>query len=193
MPVRPALTADDWIQAGQRALVKGNVDAVRIAPLAKELKITRGSFYYHFKSRSELLGGIVSNWQISATEDLNQRLNQAQSSPQDQLKRLLELPQHSHTTQEAAAIELSIRTWARRDDQARQAIDEVDSFRLSYIESLLLRVGINPDEIKDRAYLIYAYRMSIALIQVEACPEEVQKRSNRMARLLFPQQESADA
>jgi AcrR family transcriptional regulator len=186
MTLRTNLNREYWIHAAQRALVKGGIDAVRVETLAKELKITRGSFYYHFKSRGELLESILSNWRARATEDVINQLRDAQSSPKEQLDRLLELPQHGQTAKEAASIELGIRAWARRDKQARQAIDEVDSHRLNYIEGLLIQIGINEDEAKDRAYLIYAYQLSLALIHTEMRPEERQQRNLRITRLLIP-------
>lgn len=186
MTLRPNLTKEDWIHAAQRALVKGGVDAVRVDNVAKELKITRGSFYYHFKGRSELLEGILGNWRARATEDVINHLRNAQSSPKEQLERLLELPHHGQTAKEAASIELGIRAWARRDKQARQAIDEVDSHRLNYIEGLLIQIGIIEDEAKDRAVLIYAYQLSQSLIHTEMRPEERQQRNLRMTRLLIP-------
>lgn len=193
MSSRPNLTREDWIHAAQRVLVKGGVDAVRVDTLAKELKITRGSFYYHFKSRGELLEGILSNWRARATEDVIHHLSHAQPSPQERLKHLLELPHHGQTAREAAAIELGIRAWARRDPQARQAIDEVDSYRLSYIASLLMQSGVDAGQAKDRAYLIYAYQLSLSLIHTDTSPVELKQRNSRMVELLIPQRDLAEA
>ena len=115
MSSRTNLTREDWIHAAQEVLVTSGVDAVRVDTLAKELKITRGSFYYHFKSRGELLEGILGNWRARATEDVILHLRNAHSSPLQQLHRLLELPSHGQTAKDAASIELGIRGWARRD------------------------------------------------------------------------------
>lgn len=186
MSVRPNLTREDWIQAAQQVLVKGGVDAVRVDTLAKELNITRGSFYYHFKSRSELLEGILSGWRTRATEDVILHLSDAKSTPRHQLQRLMELPLHGQTAKEAAAIELAIRAWARRDEHARQAIDEVDRYRLSYIKGLLLQAGIEAQDASDRAYLIYAYQISLSLLNNSEPASERQARNNRLSELLVP-------
>jgi AcrR family transcriptional regulator len=190
---RPTLTREDWILAAQNVLVDSGVDAVRVDVLAKAFSITRGSFYYHFKSRSELLEGILSSWRARATENVINDLSQAQTSPRQSLERLLELPHHGQTAKDAAAIELGIRAWARRDLKARQAIDEVDRYRLSYIENLLLQVSVDKSEAKDRAYLIYAYQQSLSLIHVEESPAELKKRNARMVMLLIPQLEAVEA
>lgn len=184
MSVRPNLTREDWIHAAQRMLVKSGVDAVRVDTLAKELQITRGSFYYHFKSRNELLEGILGDWRARATEDVIHHLSNAKASAQQQLHGLLELPLHGKRAQEAAAIEIGIRAWARRDKQARLAIDEVDRHRLNYIEGLLTQEGLDAVAARDRAYLIYAYQLSLSLVHLDA--DERQQRNERISSLLLP-------
>lgn len=186
MSVHPNLTREDWTHAAQQVLVKGGVDAVRVDTLAKELNITRGSFYYHFKNRNELLESILGGWRTRATEDVILHLSDAQSTPQHQLQRLMELPLHGQTAKEAAAIELAIRAWARRDEHARQAIDEVDRYRLSYIKGLLLQAGVESQDASDRAYLIYAYQISLSLLNNNEPAGERLARNTRLTELLVP-------
>lgn len=165
MSTRPTLTREDWIQAAQRILIKGGIDTVRIDNLAKELTITRGSFYYHFKSREELLQSLLTNWRARATENIIQQLGSTQYSPSERLQHLLGLPFRGNAAREAATFEIGIRGWARRDPLARQAMDEVDSHRLHYIESVLLQMGYEPQKAHDTASLIYAYQLSISIVQ----------------------------
>ncbi len=73
MSIRPTLTREDWIESAQRILIKGGIDTVRVDNLAKELTITRGSFYYHFKSREDLLQSLLANWRARATENIIQQ------------------------------------------------------------------------------------------------------------------------
>ena len=41
----------DWIHAGFAMLAAGGIDAVRVERLAAVLKVTKGSFYWHFRDR----------------------------------------------------------------------------------------------------------------------------------------------
>lgn len=182
MTQRASLTREDWIHSAQRALVKGGVDAVSVDTLAKELKITRGSFYYHFKSRGELLESILTSWRVRSTEDVITQLRNNKVPPRAQLEHLINMPHH----EEAAAIELSIRAWARKDPKVRHSIDEVDGHRLAYIESLLLQLGLSEGEAKDRAYLIYAYQLSLCMIQADTVVRDSEGRNQRMTQLLVP-------
>lgn len=193
MSARSPLTREDWIHAAQRMLVKGGIDSVRVDTLAKELNITRGSFYYHFKSRDELLEGILADWRARATEDVINQLRNTRTAPADQLRHLLQLPFHGNTAREAAATEIAIRGWARRDKQARQAIDEVDSHRMSYIEGLLMQTGCSETEARDRAHLIYAYQLSLSLVHVNEEQGERIERTTRIGKILIPTSEAAEA
>jgi AcrR family transcriptional regulator len=186
MATRVTLTRDDWIHAAQSVLIKSGVDAVRVDTVAKQLKITRGSFYHHFGSRDELLQGILNNWRARATEDVIMSLRNTQGSPESQLTRLLELPYHGHAAQEAAAIELGIRAWARSDLQARQAIDEVDKHRLSYIEGLLQQLDLEQSEARDRAHLIYTYQLGLSLLSDNSNAKASLERNQRMSSVLVP-------
>jgi len=49
------LGQDDWLRAARLALLRGGVEAVRVEKLARDLGVTKGSFYWHFKDRDELL------------------------------------------------------------------------------------------------------------------------------------------
>src|SRR5262245_28498032 len=63
MVAQRRLDRDDWIYAARRALLKGGPDAVRVEPLARTLRVSKGSFYWHFKNRQELLEYLLREWE----------------------------------------------------------------------------------------------------------------------------------
>lgn len=62
------LGKNDWLKAARLALLKGGVDAVRVEPLARELHVTKGSFYWHFKDREALLDLLLGEWENEMAE-----------------------------------------------------------------------------------------------------------------------------
>ena len=50
-----SLTPERWIEAATEVLVDHGIDSVRVDVLAQQLQVTRGSFYWHFRDREELL------------------------------------------------------------------------------------------------------------------------------------------
>lgn len=65
---KPRLSRESWITAALRALARGGVQAVAVDPLATELGVTRGSFYWHFKDRQALLEAALLWWEHEGTE-----------------------------------------------------------------------------------------------------------------------------
>jgi AcrR family transcriptional regulator len=56
------LQPDDWIRAGFARLAGEGIEAVRIELLARDLGVSKGSFYWHFQDREELLAKMFARW-----------------------------------------------------------------------------------------------------------------------------------
>jgi AcrR family transcriptional regulator len=57
----------DWLRAARSALLHGGPVAVRVETLARTLKVTKGSFYWHFKDRQELLEELLLEWEAETS------------------------------------------------------------------------------------------------------------------------------
>jgi len=55
---RTRLSADDWEQAALDLIATQGVNAVAVEPLARQLGVTKGSFYWHFPTREALLAAV---------------------------------------------------------------------------------------------------------------------------------------
>jgi AcrR family transcriptional regulator len=62
-PEQQSLDRERWADAALDALERGGLAAVAVEPLARALGVTKGSFYWHFKSRQELLAATVARWE----------------------------------------------------------------------------------------------------------------------------------
>jgi AcrR family transcriptional regulator len=154
---RSALTREAWTDAATEVLVDQGIDHVRVDVLAKQLGVTRGSFYWHFRDREELLRSVLQAWRERATEQLTHRLEQAREDPRDQLSDVLSLPFRGRAAVRGARIELAIRAWARRDETARHAVDEADAQRIGYIAQIFSSLGYPIAEARQRAFIAYAH------------------------------------
>jgi AcrR family transcriptional regulator len=163
---RGSLTRQDWVDAAIEMLVDQGIDAVRIDVLAKRIGMTRGSFYWHFESREDLLRAVLQAWRESTTENLTSRLERASNDPREQLRDLLSLPFRGRSAARGARIELAIRAWARRDAMARQFVDESDASRIAYASQIFSSLGFAAGEARHRA--VMAYGLDVACSQLTA-------------------------
>ena len=181
---RTALTPERWIEAATEVLVDHGIDRVRVDVLAKTLKVTRGSFYWHFKGREDLLRAVLQAWRARATEQLTARLERAHDDPREQLRDLISLPFRGRSAARAARIELAIRAWARRDAMARAFVDEADSARIGYIAQVFSALGFGLAEARSRAFLLYSYEVAESLLAAQGAASQRQERASLVERLL---------
>ncbi|MCI3132226.1 TetR/AcrR family transcriptional regulator [Phenylobacterium aquaticum] len=172
-PAKRQLTRDDWIDAATQRLVNMSVDAVRVEPLAAEIGVSRGSFYWHFKSRKELLEAILAKWRENQTRRIMERIKQDRRlGVSEQLAQLRELPS-SRRAEVAAALELAIRAWARRDKLAKRVVSEVDRERMEFTISLMIEGGTEESQARFLGLLGYAYTIGESLLHEVITEEQV--------------------
>ena len=56
-----------WIKTAFDTLYEEGIEQVRVERLAKKLKVTKGSFYWHFRDRAELLDALIEYWNDEMT------------------------------------------------------------------------------------------------------------------------------
>lgn len=179
------LTPADWVSAATQVLVDKSIDAVRVDVLAKGLKVTRGSFYWHFQDRDDLLRQLLKSWRDAATEQIINRFERSGADPEALVRELASLPFRGRSAAASASIELAIRAWARRDEMARQVVDEVDAKRLSYVSQCFVALGFSFQEAGMRAFLLYSYMISESLMHGQGTEAQRQARREFVERLLL--------
>ncbi|MBL8326356.1 MAG: helix-turn-helix transcriptional regulator [Rubrivivax sp.] len=181
---RATLTPETWIEAATEVLVDQGIDHVRVDVLATQLGVTRGSFYWHFRDREELLRRVLQAWRERATEALTRRLESAGHDPREQLRDAASLPFRGRAAAKAARIELAIRAWARRDAMAREAVDEADAARLAHHERILAALGFGAEEARARAFLMYGYEVAESVLHRQGSTAERERRRELVQRLV---------
>jgi AcrR family transcriptional regulator len=144
------LTRQDWINRGLEVLAQSGVEAVRVEPLAKLMGVTKGSFYWHFKNREDLLEAIVQDWIASQTNSIIDSIDNTVGDATTKLRYLFEL-----AIQDDGRVENAIRAWATNDAKIANVLAQVDRHRLDYTRDLFLAVGFEPLEAMVRARMIY--------------------------------------
>jgi AcrR family transcriptional regulator len=181
---RISLTPERWIEAATEVLADQGIDSVRVDSLARALKVTRGSFYWHFRDRDDLLRAVLQAWRTQATEQLTRRLESARDDPREQIRDLISLPFRGRAAVRASRIELAIRAWARRDDRARAFVDEADAARIGYIAQVFSSLGFSITDARARAFLLYSYELAESLLASQGTASQRNERAQLVERLI---------
>lgn len=166
-----ALSVDNWISAAKDLLVSENVRGVQISTLCLKLKVTKGSFYWHFSNREELLAAVLNDWRRRMTLNIVTRLTRAADDAASTLRGFLALPRKAFSAR-GGAIEMSIRDWGRRDAAPRQTLKEVDLIRLTSFEQTFRGLGLSAQTARVRAYIAYTIMMGDSILK-ETLGEEI--------------------
>jgi AcrR family transcriptional regulator len=159
-----ALSVRDWVETATDFLINNNVDSLDIPNLCRRLGVTKGSFYWHFKGRADLLRSILDDWRKRMTLDVSVRAERAGATVEAALHHLLGLIRKPRPNRNSA-IERSVREWARTDPITRAAVVDVDQMRLAFFEELFHRYGFPDREAHLRAYAAYALMMGDSILK----------------------------
>ena len=151
------LSAKDWVDEGLKALASRGFTALKAEPLAKALRVSRGSFYWHFADIAAFHAAILARWHEVAAEQIIANV-EAASKDEDPLALLLR-----RVFGERLTLERAVRTWASVDPAARAAVQAIDRRRLNYVEGLLAQSGLSAELARARAQILYWAFLGFAL------------------------------
>ncbi len=155
-PEGPPLTRDDWLDAAHGAVVEGGFEQLRVLQIAKALRVSRGSFYWHFAGQGDLQAELLERWrrqQFAADAALKA---EAAADPRQDLAHVLETalaqigPKMEHMR-----FELALRGLGRRDQAVAHMLAEVDALRLSLFEHKFLQLTGDARTATELAALFY--------------------------------------
>lgn len=132
------LQPEDWIRAAFARLASEGIEAVRVELLARDLGVSKGSFYWHFQDREELLGRMFDRWEKEEIDWLDETVITPKAAAR--WARFV----HHCTDQQLARRESAMRTWARRDERVAARIAAIEKKRTAHIASVLRAIGFAP-------------------------------------------------
>ena len=179
MQIPPDRTAEDWLRAAAKRLAKSGPAALAVEALARDLGVTKGSFYWHFRDRPALFAALIAQWEARATAPLIQRLRSLPGGPRDRLHALLA----TVASEGGGSLDPAMRGWALTDDAARAALERVDETRLAFIASEFAELGFAPPEARTRARLFYLYLLGEHALAL-ASPKDRLAAGERVLALL---------
>ena len=161
--LRPQTGRETWVRAAMQTLADAGLDGVKVETLARELGVTKGSFYWHFKDRRALLDAMLESWRDGRIEDIRSRTRAEPGQEIAQLQQLIDTYSLVRNRR-GMQVELAVRDWARHDPAARATLDEVDTVRLECSAALFRAAGRSADEAASRSLLLYAYVFGLGMM-----------------------------
>lgn len=157
------LAREDWLKAAL-ARCEDGIQGVRVAPLAEDLGVTTGSYYWHFKDRRELLDALLSYWEREMTDTAIEAARQFDGTPEDRILFLME----AVATGNLARYDLSFWHWAQSDPKARRVFKRALKKRFEFAAWMFTEAGFPRKQAEVRGRMMVVHMMGESTLLPES-------------------------
>lgn len=170
-----------WILAGFRALSARGPVALKAESLARELGVSKGSFYWHFANIKAFQVAMIDYWVAVATEGIIDAVDAGAETAAERLALLVQLATEPPPEEVGGQrAEGAIRCWGRADAMVAERLRAVDSARIDYCENLFMAHGLAAAKAQLHGRLLYGGLIGLEQLSVA---ELAQLRGDLQAQL----------
>ena len=169
------LTRENWIDFALQRLTEEGIDKVTITGLARELSVTKGSFYWHFKDRDDLLQAMLTRWEQTGSKLVFGEVERVGGDAVRRLKHLSDIVIRRYGDQ--LNLELALRDWGRKDLKIANILRQEDEKRIDYISGLFVEIYGDVKVAEAKAWLLFSLFVGEIII---AAPMKEQSRENML-------------
>lgn len=162
------LSSKEWIEAAFRALSIAGPQAIKAEAIARDLGVSKGSFYWHFTNIADLKTKMLAHWFEAATQEIIAQVNEVEGSPADKLTTLINLATgNKNAPYGGVSVEAAIRDWGKFSDEAGEMVKRVDKQRLNYLVEQLIASGHDEKSARSNAEILYAGLIGLEILAIE--------------------------
>ncbi len=159
---KSSLTPADWEQEALALIAEKGIAALRVEPLARRLGITKGSFYWHFPGRDELLVKALERWERQDRQHLKLSLS-AGNAPAERLADFV-----WRTSRQTLTHRIYVALCATPDHPCiGPVLRRVTQRRVKYLTAALEELGLWGIEARHRANLMYSSYVGYLQLQAQ--------------------------
>ncbi|HEY2215835.1 MAG TPA: TetR/AcrR family transcriptional regulator [Acidimicrobiales bacterium] len=158
-----------YFDAAFKLLAEHGPDDMTIAALCRELGVTKGSFYHHFRDISEFVDALLAHW---ASEHATKLI--ALSESVDDIEERFELLQGIAIGLPHGA-EAAIRAWSWSNPRVAAVQREVDAARLRHLTEASIATGLDPGRSALMAKISVSVLIGIQQLVRPAQPDAIRE------------------
>jgi AcrR family transcriptional regulator len=130
----PSLHPDNWLRVAQTRLSDHGVESVRVEVLARDLGVSKGSFYWHFRDRGELLDKLLERWEEGELAWLNAEDEAGAATRWAKFIERTADPGRMH-------MDVALHAWARSDERMAARVAAIEKRKSQLIADVLREIG----------------------------------------------------
>lgn len=146
-------TREDWLRLAINTLIRDGIDRVKVQIMARQLKVSRSSFYWFFKSPQDLHNQMLDLWLTKNTGPIIQRALRPATTITEAILNVFECWVDEDLFD--PRLDIAVRLWARRDPAVLGVVSGADQQRLDALTRMFARHGYEQGDALVRARVLY--------------------------------------
>ncbi len=157
---RVTLSQGDWEREALLLIAAKGVQGLAVEPLARRMRITKGSFYWHFSNRDALLEQTLARWEAHDSRNLEAALGSI-DQPRERLRDFFRRVGKEKLTHEVYR-ELCA---AAGHPIVRPVLERVTRRRTAYLAAAFRELGLRGQSAENQAMLAYSAYLGFLQLQ----------------------------
>jgi AcrR family transcriptional regulator len=176
------LGAADWLGAAREELIANGILAVKVDRLARRLRVTRGSFYWHFESHADLLEQLLKSWVATNTAPFK-RILESEQDGRDKFKAIADL--WISEAEYDPRFDTAMREWARVSPEIASIVHRADEDRIAVLHRVFNEMGYKGTDALVRARITYFHQVGYYTLSITESPARRRKLQPYYTRALL--------
>lgn len=170
-PARERFSREVWLREALEVLSREGEGKLLIDTICKALRVTKGSFYWHFKGRDEFIQAILDYWKANFNARIPQKTEEHGGSASERLRFLFEFV----TSNDFGRYDVAIDAWAAHEPGIGAQVKVIYQMRFDYVGSLFRELGFSGIDLMTRTTAFLAFLK----VEPRVAGRRIEKRTAR--------------
>ncbi|KKJ78179.1 transcriptional regulator [Kiloniella litopenaei] len=158
-------TRDHIIEAADQLFYQQGYEHTSFAHIADDVKISRGNFYYHFKTKDEILDAVISA-RLDKTRKMLSQWEQGGTSPQDRIKCFIRIliTNRDKILNYGCPVGTLTTELAKLNHASRAEANALFTLFRCWLQEQFIQIGCQEDDADERAMHLLARSQGVATL-----------------------------
>ena len=147
------LSREQWLSRSLEILSNGGPGELRIDNITAKMKVTKGSFYWHFENRSDYIQSLAIYWDKWSNDSVIDRINEIETDPKSKMQGLIEYVIGENLGDYDDAVQML----AHKEPQIAPIIARGFMKRLAFLKAQFKQLGFKGDNLETHTRLFVGY------------------------------------
>jgi AcrR family transcriptional regulator len=147
------LSREEWLAKALDVIASKPHGKLRIHELVKDLGVTRGSFYWHFKGREDFVRSMAEFYDRWSTDQVIAAVEAGGGDAKQRLRTIMEVVFRNRL----GRYEMALHAWAFQEPVVEEAVRRSEENRLAFVRTLFEEMGFTGRELDTRVRAFVGY------------------------------------